>query len=154
MTLEEAENALDAIEKHCEEYRKDMAEPFPVGFPSANEKENMRWRNLGKTVSLASEAIPILFPRFARIAVESIKAHREHMESERKLIFLTRVLLFATVLLALIALPPAIESLYRWEHRDQSAETNQTKQEHNATTYEPEKLKAGAVNESKQTPPN
>jgi hypothetical protein len=149
MTLEEAEKSLDAIEKYCEEYRKDMAEPFPIMFPSANEKENMRWRNLGKTISLASEAIPILVPQFARIAVESIKAHREHMESERKLIFLTKVLLFATVLLAFVALPPAIESLYRWKHRDQSTEINQAKQEHNTAADKPEKLKAGAVNEVK-----
>jgi hypothetical protein len=147
MTLEEAQKSLDAIEKYCEEYRKDMAEPFPIGFPSANEKENLRWRNLGKTISLASEAIPILVPQFAKIAVESIKAHREHMESERKLIFLTKVLLVATFVLAVIALPPAIESLCKWNYGNQPARAITQQEQGNPGENTPDKFNNRVMNE-------
>jgi hypothetical protein len=95
---------------------------------------------------------PAVVPTLARVIQTNVdllrennEVHREHMKSERKLLFLTKALLVLTAVLALIAIPPAIESFRNiWpgktdqnpqQTKESISQPTKTEQSQNATNH-------------------
>ena len=105
---EEEKKALDDLEAFCNKI-KDVASP-----PQWLKPDN------GPMLTLVAikDFGPAVVPTLARVIQTNVdllrennEVHREHMKLERKLILFTKALLVLTAVLALIALPPAFESL-------------------------------------------
>jgi len=86
---------------------------------------------------------PAVVPTLAKLILTNIdllrennEVHREHMKSESRMLFFTKVLLILTAVLAFIAIPPAIESLSNLRVFESKQNTTQISENTNSSKME------------------